>query len=155
MHLADRICIEASYCPRSNLPIIPLSPLEVRRNTWANAFVYSLSVPTDYASQLHVLGAENANLSAPQKEALLWHQRLSHASMLWIQLLMCDRKWLPSDDNHRALHHGPFIPRKVPRSSWCGLGGLQCAVCNTAKAHIRMPGVRKCAAVPSSSEVIN
>ena len=90
--LGDGIQINAPYCSRSNLPIISLSAQATRRDTWANAFVYSSSAPTEFASQHRVLGADNTNLSASQKEAMLWHQRLSHASMSWIQLLMRDRK---------------------------------------------------------------
>jgi hypothetical protein len=60
-----------------------------------------------------VLHQSNLNLLTSQKELLLWHQRLSHASINWIQTLMQDRLWLPVTDNgSHALHPGPLLPTK-------------------------------------------
>ena len=67
---------------------------------------------------------------------------------------MRDRKWLLSNVNQKALHHGPFIPCRAPRSARCGLSVLQCAACNAAKTHIRKPEVRRCSPVAKSPTVM-
>jgi hypothetical protein len=80
------------------------------------------------------LGLENNKL-------LLWHQRLSHASVKWVQKLMRDRKWLPGTaDNKTALHSGPFIPtKKGSRAQLCDTSTLKCTACLYAKASTRSP----------------
>jgi hypothetical protein len=80
-------------------------------------------------------------LSASQKELLLWHQCLSHASVKWVQKLIHDRKWLPGTANNKmALHSGPFITtRKGSRAQLCDTSTLICAACLYAKASTRSP----------------
>ena len=68
---------------------------------------------------------------------------------------MRDRKWLLSDSNQEALHHGPFIPCRAPRSARCDLSVLQCAACNAAKTHIRKPSVQRCSPVSKSRTVLD
>jgi hypothetical protein len=58
---------------------------------WASTFNYSAETLVESKS---VLSSTKTNLSASQKELLLWHQCLSHANVNWIQTLMRDRKWL-------------------------------------------------------------
>ena len=132
--------LEAYYCPRSNLPLLRLASSDVApspRNTWKDAFVYSASVEQQHA--LNVLNESNTNLTAAQKETLLWHQRLSHASISWIQLLMRDRRWLQSNIPEMSLKRGPFIPCKEPRGPFVDTNCLKCAACLTAKAQVRTP----------------
>jgi hypothetical protein len=83
--------------------------------------------------------ATNTNLSLSQKEVLLWHQRLSHASIKWIQGLMRDRKWLQDNANKGSLHDGPFLLCKNSRASSCNVTALKCAACLCAKASTRSP----------------
>ena len=128
--------IAAKYCPRSRLPILPLTQATVAKGFWADAFAYSSSQLTDIA-QTKLWSPTNQNLSESQKEMLLWHQRLSHASMPWIQQLMRDRKWLQS--NVTELHQGPFIPFKSKRGDKTNISCIKCSACIMAKAHIRTP----------------
>ena len=52
------------------------------------------SQPDDLAMiTLDVAGSPNPNLSIPQKELLMWHWRLGHAHMSWIQRIMRPRKY--------------------------------------------------------------
>jgi hypothetical protein len=73
----------------------------------------------------------NTNLSTSQKELLLWHERLSHAMVKWVQKLMRDRKWLPGTaDNKTTLHSGPFIPtEKGSHAQISNTSTLKCAAC--------------------------
>ena len=110
--LDNGIKLSAAFCPRSNLPIIPLAhEASSKQCFWTKAFGFSADSFQDLNLIRNVLHQTNTNLSQSQKELLLWHQRLSHASVKWIQALMRDQKWLPSNvsKNEPALHSGPFI----------------------------------------------
>ena len=73
---------------------------------WCDAFAYSV---TNVAQTKTILSSANQNLSSSQKELLLWHQRLSHANLSWIQTLMHDQKWLQDPTTASSLHSGPLI----------------------------------------------
>ncbi len=68
--LDDGIKLCATFCPRSNLPILPLTTkIQGNKNKfWDNAFGYTLSNVSDTRS---ILSQVNANLSSSQKELLL------------------------------------------------------------------------------------
>jgi hypothetical protein len=83
--------------------------------------------------------ATNTNLSLSQKEVLLWHQRLLHASIKWIQCLIRDRKWLQDNANKGSLHDGLFLLCKNSHASSCSVSALKCAACLCAKASTRSP----------------
>jgi hypothetical protein len=72
----------ATFCPCSNLPMIPLA---LDNNTeqcfWNMAFDSSVDSFGDINTIKNILHQVNTNLSLSQKELLLWHQRLSHASV--------------------------------------------------------------------------
>ena len=129
----------ARFCPRSNLPILSVTTDAVERNFWSEAFAYTAADTVAFGKHENIFQPSNANLSASQKETLLWHQRLSHASMSWIQLLMRDRCWMKDYHSPSALHQGPFIPCKEPRGPTCDISCLKCSACLTAKAHVRSP----------------
>jgi hypothetical protein len=83
--------------------------------------------------------ASNTNLSQAQKEVLLWHQCLSHASIPWIQSLMRHKQFLPcSNADGALLRKGPFIRTNSCAPS-CNIAGLKCAACLYAKASARTP----------------
>jgi hypothetical protein len=132
----------ATFCPHSNLPVIPLAlDNNTKQCFWNMAFGFSIDSFGDINTVKNTLHQANTNLSSSQKELLLWHQRLSHASVKWIQAMMRDRKRLPSNDgNDTALHSGPFIPTKMgSRAHSCNTSTLQCAACLYAKDATRSP----------------
>jgi hypothetical protein len=53
--------------------------------------------------------SKHQNLSSPQKELILWPQRLSNAKLTWIQCLLHNQKWLEDFATMALLHSGPFI----------------------------------------------
>ena len=134
LNLSTGIKLTANYCPRSRLPMLQWASSH-QCDLWQESFTFDHNPSRVYTN---ILGKTNTNLSAAQKEVLLWHQRLSHASIPWIQTLMRDRHWLSSQDNY-ALHKGPFIPCKEDRGPRCDITGLKCAACLTAKATLRTP----------------
>jgi len=141
--LDNGIKLKAEFCPRSNLPVIPLAhEASSKKCFWAQAFGFSANNFQDLNKIRNVLHQSNTNLSQSQKELLLWHQWLSHASVKWIQALMRDRKWLPTNvnKNEPALHTGPFIRTKAgSRAHCCDSSTLHCAACLYAKASTRTP----------------
>jgi hypothetical protein len=127
----------AIFCPRSNLPILPLTTkIKGKNKFWDNTFGYTLSNVSDTSS---ILSQVNTNLSSSQKELLLWHQHLLHALLNLIQILMQDRKCLKDKSNNEvSLHSGPFITAKS-QAPICNTSTMKCAACLCAKAHIRSP----------------
>jgi hypothetical protein len=112
--LDDGMDLFANYCPCTNLPMVPLA---LSTSTWycfwSDAFGYSIQAYNEIVEIKSVLHQKNSNLSSSQKEVLLLHQRLSHASTNWIQTLMWDRKWLiDTGYPNAALHRRPFIVAK-------------------------------------------
>ena len=85
--------MSAKLCPHSNLPMLPLAmPDQEYSSFWNEAFGYSVTNLHDIKKITSILGADNTNLSSWQKELLLWHQKLSHTSLSWVQMLMHNRK---------------------------------------------------------------
>jgi hypothetical protein len=140
--LENWINLCAQFCLRSNRPMILLG-LENNSKScfWNEAFGFSVDNFYKINAVKSLLHQANTNLLASQKELLLWHQRLSHASVKWVQKLMWDRKWLPGTaDNETALHSGPFIPtKKGSCAQLCNTSTLKCTVCLYAKASTRSP----------------
>jgi hypothetical protein len=104
--LENGLILHAHLCPRSCLPLLPFVPSDMPTTFWCDAFAYSAA---DVAQTKTILSTANQNLSSSQKELLLWHQRLSHANLSWIQTLMRDQKWLHDPATASSLHSGPFI----------------------------------------------
>jgi DNA mismatch repair ATPase MutS len=93
---------------------------------WVFTFDFSQDDALAYPT---ILADMNTNLSAAQKEVLLWHHKLSHASTSWIQLLMRDKLWLRDKDNSTSsLHSGPFLPCRH-KGPVCNINGLKCTAC--------------------------
>ncbi len=129
----------AHYCPHSNLPLIPLAiPKEERNCFWSTTFGFSASNFKRINAIKSTLLQENTNLSQPQKEILLWHQRLSHDLIPWIQSLMREKKFLPCIGHNSASHIGPLI-KSTSRAPTCNTSKLKCAACLYAKASVRTP----------------
>jgi hypothetical protein len=111
-NLDNGVTLFAHHCPHSNLPLLPLADtIKNVRSFWLNPFGFTSSEFKEInAIKSSLLTANNTNLSQPQKEVLLWHQRLSHVSILWIQSLMHNKNFLPCSNNGGdALHQGPLI----------------------------------------------
>ena len=125
--LDDDTILSANYCPRTNLPMVPLAlsimSMEPWYCFWSDAFGYPIKAYKEIVEIRSVLHQTNSNLYSSQKEVPLWHQHLSHASTNWIQTLMRDRKWLPYTNHVNATFHlGPSI---VTRSC-----APHCVVCH-------------------------
>ena len=84
--------------------------------------------------------ATKTNLYLSQKDdILLWHHRLSHVSIKWIQCLMRDQKRFQDNANKGSLHDGPFLLCKNSSASSCSVSAVKCAACLCAKASTRSP----------------
>ena len=78
IHLESGECLNAHYCARSRLPILQMSTNDTHQSFWTSTFQFTSQ---DAAAYPTVLSESNVNLSAAQKEVLLWHHKLSHASL--------------------------------------------------------------------------
>ena len=141
--LGNGVELHAQYCPRSNLPLLnTCDHAPDVKSFWHDAFDISSNDVFTFAAEKNVLDGSNVNLSAAEKELLLWHQRLSHASISWLQPLMRTKKWLRANDSTESLHQGPFLPCNETRTATCKLTGVRCAACLTSKATTRSAGAR-------------
>jgi hypothetical protein len=85
--LENGLILHAHLCPQNRLPLLPFVPSDTPTSFWCDAFACSVA---NVAQTKLILSSANQNLSSSQKELLLWYQRLSHASMTWIQTLVHD-----------------------------------------------------------------
>ena len=73
--LDDGTVLSANYCPRTNLPMVPLAlSMSTQYYFWSDAFDYSVQAYNEIVDIKSVLHQKNSNLSSSQKEVLLWHQ---------------------------------------------------------------------------------
>ena len=93
------------YDVRSNLPTI-MSLKECGRST--------------ESVHLNELDVENINLTEPQKELLLWHYRLGHFNMSWVQSLM--RIHRDGSETHLLTKNDRTSNCKTPLCTACMLG---------------------------------
>ena len=141
--LGNGVELCAQYCPCSNLPLISIyDHAPDTQNLWHDAFYINDDDVFVFAAEKNVLDESNVNLSAAEKELLLWHHRLSHASTSWLQPLMRTKKWLQANQSSESLHQGPFLPCREKRTGSCKLTGLRCAACLASKATTRSAGAR-------------
>ena len=83
--LGNGVELQALYCPCSNLPLLSISDKAPEsKSFWHNAFHITDNDVFVFAAETNVLDGKNANLSKSEKELLLWHNRLSHASIWWL-----------------------------------------------------------------------
>ena len=76
-----------------------------------------------------VADESNQNLTSAQKELLLWHWKLGHANLQWIQTLCRE----PTTN-----HHHFVLETRHPKTSSCVLP--KCAACMLGKKMHHMPG---------------
>ena len=72
------------YHPNNNLPTMFIS---INEQPSIN-ITHSIMQPSKYDIFTSVAAKTNQNLTAAQKELLLWHWKLSHVGFQWIQSLM-------------------------------------------------------------------
>ena len=93
--LGNGVELRAQYCPRSNLPLLSICDhAPDTKSFWHDAFHITDDNVFAFAAEENVLDESNVNLSAAEKELLLWHHGLSHASILWRQTMTRSKKWL-------------------------------------------------------------
>jgi hypothetical protein len=77
-----------------------------------------------------LLNDQNVNLSPVAKELLLWHYRLAHAGLGWVQDLMRSKK---NEVGNQSTP--PLIPTKSTKTCSQDTTGLKCARCLLSKQH--------------------
>eukprot|EP00956_Cyclotella_meneghiniana_P033004 scaffold92723_cov40-Cyclotella_meneghiniana.AAC.1 len=141
--LKDGFTLRGTIDPNgTNLPQLPLASNSDAQQ-YSTVGVDTLDVPSSpssYEFGFNVMGENNVNLTASQKELLLWHQRLSHVDINQVQSLLQSRDRLKaSDDNDNALHSGPILSAVNVGVTRCDVSKVKCAACLLAKAKRRTP----------------
>ena len=86
------------------------------------------SIKSTVLANTSVLIKENLHLSRPQKELLLWHWKLGHANMRWIQSLFKPRNYIDTDGNKLVkdpivmTSHDSTSTVQIPVCEACQLG---------------------------------
>ena len=97
--------LRGQYCARSNLPLLSICDhTPDTKSIRHDAFHITDDNIFAFADEENVLNKSIVNLSAAEKELLLWHHHLSHASMLWLQPMMRSKKWLRVHHSEESLH---------------------------------------------------
>eukprot|EP00956_Cyclotella_meneghiniana_P034902 scaffold109269_cov39-Cyclotella_meneghiniana.AAC.2 len=141
--LKDGFTLRGTIDPNgTNLPQLPLASNSDAQQ-YSTVGVDTLDVPSSpssYEFGFNVMGENNVNLTASQKELLLWHQRLSHVDINQVQSLLQSRSHLKaSDDNDNALHSGPILSAVNVGVTRCDVSKVKYAACLLAKAKRRTP----------------
>ena len=128
LELPDGGKLEFPFNPSNNLPLMFIDRYE---KVGLNAV--DIPDPTGLPAVFDVIAAENANLTAAQKELLLWHFRLGHAGLGWVQALMRKRKGELGADPFP-----PVLPTVHDKAKSCDKP--LCEACLLGKQHRRTPG---------------
>ena len=135
--------LEFPFTPNIRLPLmtldddIPETGLSDSLSFYLKDYLaLNLNIVESDQETLQLLQAINTNLTKPQKELLLWHQRLGHAGFSWIQDLMHPGKTNVGDDSTT-----PFITTKQTSTSRCP--HPKCEACLFAKQHRRTSDSQK------------
>ena len=130
----------------NNLPLMILNDL----HTWfpenahtdmagvTSCMIHEVLTTDALQRSRHLLFDNNINLTKPQKELLLWHNRLSHAGLGWIQDLMYVKKGAHGDTSVSAI-----IPTTHSVTKRCDLKGIKCPSCLLAKQTKRATGAHQ------------
>ena len=142
---ADDIELNFPYSP-NNLPLMILNDhfTLFPENTHADmagatsCMIHEVLTTDVLQRSRHLLFDNNSNLTKPQKELLLWHNRLSHAGLGWIQDLMYVKKGDHGDTSVPAI-----IPTTHSVTKRCDLEGIKCPSCLLTKQSRRATGAHQ------------
>ena len=128
LFLADGSCLEFPYNHGNNLPLMLPDQILMAGLTYGD-----VDFMTSNASSIHmsVTAETTQNLTASQRELLLWHHRLGHGNFQWIQRLFAQRP------DHLTGTSTSILHAKAPSVSSCPLP--LCAACQMAKQTRRTP----------------
>jgi hypothetical protein len=138
---ADGVRLQFPYHPSSNLPLMYVEQDVVQAGLTAHHFQF-LRQAGSLESITKLCHDNNHNLSKPQKELLLWHNRLGHAGFHWIQDLMRVQK----SDIVGETADPPLVHTKI--SGVANTTQPVCPACQMAKQHQRTPGSQRVTNVP-------
>ena len=122
----DKVTLEFPYHPNSNLPLlwpqddVPIGGLESHNKLNLTRYLNLTKTKT-------LLVPENVNLDTKERELLLWHYRLAHASLGWIQALMRPVKMA------QAEAQPPIVPTSCKGTR--NVDHPKCPACILAKQH--------------------
>jgi hypothetical protein len=120
------------YQPHSHLPLMHTDD-NVPQVGLTKHLCLNLALTNGTSDAHNLIEYNNYNLTKEEKELSLWHQRLSHAGMGWIQDLM--KKPKPNVGSNES---PPLITTRHPGTASCDIP--RCPACLYAKAHRKGAG---------------
>jgi hypothetical protein len=139
LELADGSLMEFPYNLGSNLPI--MLPTEAHTCGLIFEDVSYFNDVDGLRSFLSVAEQTNQNLTASQKELLLWHWKLSHAGFQWVQKLAV-----------QSMNRPLILVPKNSTVSSCP--APLCTACQLAKQNRRTPGTEQRGTVPDTDMLL-
>ena len=133
------------YQGGSNLPVMYTNWIDEPCPGAANLMAACNSTVT--MDEIFGVKKDNHNLSRPQKEVLLWHNRIGHVGCGWIQSLMRKRKDAVGNDSVP-----PVIPTKCASAHKCDQP--KCPACLLGKMHRLSPKTSVTKQLPESEMAI-
>ena len=141
LQLHDGSLLHFPYNTNNNLPLmLPTEPCHIGL-TFDDATV--LGDGHSVYNYMSVADESNQNLTRAQKELLLWHWKLGHANLKWIQILCRE----PTTNHHHFVletHHAKTSSCVLPK----------CAACMLGKQTRRRPGTNTGALVKGKEMIL-
>ena len=125
----------APYHPSNNLPTLFVN----NEQTKGDINITEGIIPNSSDVFSSVAGETNQNLTASQKELLIWHWKLAHIGFQWLQTLMSSPSGNPKLDDG-TLNKPNIISTKHPATKTCQ--APMCAACALARMTRRNPDIR-------------
>ena len=136
LQLPDGDKISVSFNPHNNLPM--LSPVV------ASDSLFSFNTITQSSINESIASESNQNITSNQKELLVWHWRLGHIGMNWLQSLMKQRTFVDMTGGNKTVNkaiistkHSTTSKCAQPKCAGCLLGKAQCKNIHKSKPHLR------------------
>jgi hypothetical protein len=150
--MPDDMILEAPY-GKANLPLLQLSN-SVDSCLWAKIFAFNVDDKIDWKKA--ILDASNQNLTAAQRELLVWHFKLSHAGLSTIHNLCRQRRRMNTNTVQEFinLRDGPMLPCTFNGPN-AVCNGLLCAACLATKAKRRAPSAKPTLKSPAEEKVLS
>ena len=132
LHTVDGNILKLPFDSGNNLPYAFLDVHSCTPDPSAHLSAYlHKNAGQAFVDARNLILDSNHNMTPPQKELQLWHQRLGHLGYQWVQDLMRKHKQVVGEPPDH-----PIIPTREDKVSTCD--APKCAACQLAKQHLQV-----------------
>ena len=148
LHTVDGNILKLPFDSGNNLPYMFLDVHSCTPDPSAHLTAYlHKNAGQAFVDARNLILDSNHNMTPPQKELQLWHQRLGHLGHQWVQDLMRKHKQVVGEPPDH-----PIIPTREDKVSTCD--APKCAACQLAKQHCTGVGHTKTSLRPGMEMAI-